>query len=973
MTVNQNVRRAVRYALALSAVALFGAGAAVAHAKPAPAPKPASAAAGPAAPAASPAASGTSTLQTIVVTGSLITQTSVETPNPVQVISKAQLLQSGYTNMSDILRNISANGANTLSQSFSFAFASGGSGVSLRGLTLGDTLTLIDGEQSVPYPLLDDNEREFVDVSSIPFTAVKQVQILKDGGSALYGSNAIAGVVNVILRKQYQGFQVTGSTGTSSHWDGTTEHVGFIGGHGDLATDGYNWYLSGDFRHQDQILHSSRTGLWNTQNFTPFGGYNVTPGANPLEDPNVAVPASLTGYLINPNTATGLPYYYYPGCSAVAQQLDRCTFTGNASQLQPSSTNIDLLGKFTKELAGGWQFGLQASWFDSRTDQVGGYQSTAYPFGTTLIGLIPGQAPLVNTYPIITVPASYPGNPFGAAAPLVYNFPELGQTTTDVNTNTYRLLASLSGTVAGWQIKGTAGAMYAKMDMRVSGEIMPAALQTALNNGYTLGSPTGASLFAPTWESTPTSNMDLIDIHGTHKLLQMPGGPLSLAVGVQWIKYGNDNIPPYAVSHAIQAGNNAFARGNEYDRAVFAELQGNPIKQLTLDAQARYDNYKGFGSHVSPNFGLKFTPWRWVALRGTWGEGFRAPSVAEGISSGEAFGEGTIPDPVLCPTPVPNGTVAGPGDYAATCEWALTGVLLSNPHLKDVTSTNWTAGIILQPVRQFSASVDYYNIKVKNDIVGANSLSGFTNYLRGPTVPLGYCPTSFTNGCTASQLVTQTTPVGTIVEASYPYENASSTQVSGYDVDLKYHWSWGRIGRFTGEAEWTHELTYKLALNGTTYELAGTHGPASVSGDTGNPKDRFNVRLSWNRGRWTVTPSVNFVGHFTITDPSSGFNTCGEALAYVGNFPYIASGPVPANQRQFCTVGYFLETNLYTAYQVNDNLQLHVSVRNLFNKQPPVDVMTYGGGSYFYPYDPAFSQDGAVGRFMSIGFTYDMD
>jgi iron complex outermembrane receptor protein len=918
-------------------------------------------------------------LQQIVITGSLIESTAIETPNPVTVLTSKDLIRSGYTNISDVLRNIPANGMGTLSQSFSFAFASGGSGVALRGLTLGDTLTLIDGEQSVPYPLLDDDEREFVDVSSVPFTAVQQVQILRDGGSALYGSNAIAGVVNVILRKTYQGLMVSATSGTSQHWDGTTEHLGFIGGHGDLGTDGYNWYVSGDFRHQDQILAGNRSGIWDTLNFTPWGGNNVTPGANPAEDPNVAVANSSTGYLVDPNTASGLPYYFFPGCDALSQALDKCTYGSPQGQLQPSSTNIDLLGKLTKTLGSDWEFGLQASWFDSRTDQQAQLGSTAYPFGTTLIGLQPGQAPIINTYPIITVPANYapggvPANPFGAPAPLVYAFPELGPTSTDVNTNTYRLLASLTGDAAGWKIKGTIGAMYARMDLKNYGEIEPAALQTALNNNYDLGSSMGASLFAPPWESTPTSNMDLLDVHGTHKLFAMPGGPLTLALGAQWIKFGNNDIPPYTVTHGIQAGNDAFARGNEYDRAAFAELQGRPIKQLTLDAQARYDNYKTFGSHLSPNFGVKFTPWRWIAVRGTWGEGFRAPSVAEGVSSGFAFGEGGFQDPALCPVTPPAGTIAGPGDFSSQCNVAATGVLSANSHLKDVTSTNWTAGIILQPIDQLSASVDYYNIKVKNDIVGATSLTDYTGLFRGPAgIPLLYCPPSQVNGCAStSQEITAPTPVGTVTALTFPFLNANSTNVSGFDVGLKYHWNWGPFGGFTGAADWTHELTYQLISGGSTYELAGTQGPANVSGDTGNPKDRFTARLSWRRGPLTITPSVNFVGHFSITDPSSGVSTCGTAIAYIGNFPAVSSGPVPKDQQQFCTVGYFLETNLYASYQINGSLQVHASVRNFFNKPPPVDVMTYGTGSYFYPYDAAYAQDGAIGRFMSIGFTYEM-
>jgi iron complex outermembrane recepter protein len=918
-------------------------------------------------PSANP--SGSAPLQEVIITGSLIERTSIETPNPVQIISNKDLVQSGYTDISDVLRNISANGANTLSQSFSFAFATGGSGISLRGLTLGDTLVLIDGERSVPYPLLDDNERSFVDLSSIPFTAVERVDIQKDGGSALYGSDAIAGVVNVILRKEYQGFHVTAESGTSQHWDGTTEHIGFIGGQGDLASDGYNWYVSGDFRHQDQILAADRSGLWMNLNWTPWGGFNRTPGAA-ASTSNNPYPASLTGYLINPNTTSGQPYAYLPGCDAVSQTLGRCAFNAPGAQIQPADTNIDLLSKFTKELGGGWELGLQLSWFDSKSEQVASYfgdlgygGGTGYATGgINDIGLAPGQPPNSIVYPIITVPANYPGNPFGVAAPLMYNFPELGETNTQVETNTYRMLASLGGTAAGWDIKGTVGAMYAKMDLTSYGNLNPAALQNALNNGYVLGSPDGTQLFATPEQTTPTSQLDLVDIHGTHKLFDMPGGPLDLAIGVQWFKEQHDETPPPSVESAAQFGDSIYVIGTEYDRAAFAELDGSPIKQLELDGQVRYDNYQTFGSDTTPKIGVKFTPWNWIALRGTWGKGFRAPSAAEGISSGEAFGEGSIPDPVLCPNP---SNANAPGNFPSTCTFPLTGVLTANPHLKDVTSTNWTTGLVLQPIEQASVTVDYYNIKVDNDIVGANSLSGYSNYVRGPQVVLPYVNAQ---GATVSQL----TPVGTILYAAFPYVNASSTKTSGYDVDLTYHWDAGVIGRFTGEATWTHELTYQLALvTGQVFDLAGTHGPASVSGDTGNPKDRIDVRLSWNKGPITITPSMSYISHFSITDPSAGpsATTCSEALAYDSNFP--SGTPITAATKGFCNVGYFLETDVYTQYQVTSNLELHASVTNLFNKAPPVDIMTYGSGSEFYPYDAALEQDGAVGRFFLVGVSYD--
>ncbi|MHB8815218.1 MAG: TonB-dependent receptor plug domain-containing protein, partial [Steroidobacteraceae bacterium] len=324
----------------------------------------------------SAAGSAAAQLQEVVITGSLIARTSVETANPVQVVTSKDLVQSGYTDISTVLKNITANGANTLSQSFSGAFAAGASGISLRGLTVGDTLVLIDGERSVPYPLLDDNQRSFVDLASIPFTAVESVQVDKNGASAVYGSDAIAGVVNVLLKKEYQGFMVSGEGGTSEHGEGTTEHLGIIGGQGDLSADGYNWYVSGEFRHQDQVLSSHRSGLWDTLDWTPFGGTfgGVSDiGASLANNPVFPYPDSTTGYFIDP--ASGNIVDYLPGCNAVQQSMNKCLAIDPDAQLVPPTTRVNMLGKFTKKLSAGWTLGLQASWFNSSSEETAGYVS----------------------------------------------------------------------------------------------------------------------------------------------------------------------------------------------------------------------------------------------------------------------------------------------------------------------------------------------------------------------------------------------------------------------------------------------------------------------------------------------------------------------------------------------------------------------------------------------------------------------
>src|SRR5258705_177502 len=168
------------------------------------------------------AQTGVTPIERIEVTGTNIRRVDSETPSEVQVITSEQMIKSGYTSVSQILRDLTANGQGTLSQSFNRAFAGGASGVALRGLSVGATLVLIDGYRMASYPLSDDTQRGFVDISSIPFVAVDRIEVLLDGASAVYGSDAIAGVVNVILKKDFKGTNVNATGGTTTKGGGTT-------------------------------------------------------------------------------------------------------------------------------------------------------------------------------------------------------------------------------------------------------------------------------------------------------------------------------------------------------------------------------------------------------------------------------------------------------------------------------------------------------------------------------------------------------------------------------------------------------------------------------------------------------------------------------------------------------------------------------------------------------------------------------
>jgi iron complex outermembrane receptor protein len=922
------------------------------------------------------------TLQEVVVTGSLIRRTDTETPSPVQVISAQDIVNSGYSTVSDVLRTLSANGQGTLTQSFNQAFAGGGAGVALRGLTVGATLTLIDGERMVAYPLSDDGQRTFVDVSDLPFNAVDHIEVLKDGASAIYGSDAIAGVVNVILKKTYTGFEAGAEAGTSEKNDGTTEHFTSIAGMGDLGSDGYNAFVTLEFRHQDDILlsHRSSDNLANLD-YTGVGGLNTTPGA--WTNPTIPYPGSISGYLVNPNTTSGLPYAFLPGCTQALADANKCTYALNGLQLQPTTENINVLGRLTVALPSDWEFVATASYFKSEAEQIGPTypgalnDGTGYPGGLFNVAIGPGQNPTVIPSPplVITVPANYPGNPFGAAAPLVYNFHELGLLSDFFDTDTYRLFGNLKGTAFGWDVDGSAGIMYATTNQQIYGGINPTALQAALNsptNPYIVGinaTGAGSGAFSPVETTNDTDTLDVLDLHASRKLFDLPGGPLSLGLGAQFTRRVLNALAPAAVSSGEVSGNNAFAVGSQDDTAGFAEITALPFKGLEADAAIRYDHYNTYGGSSTPKFGLKWTPFDQISFRGTYSQGFRAPNPAESGESGEGFFAATIADPTLCPNPAKANS---PGNYPSQCAVDLLGVQNSNHSLLPERSSSYTGGIIFQPIKPVSVSVDYYDIKINRDIISSFELGGLASlagvnipgaaFIRGPPVKLPYV---LPNGT----ITTQTTPVGEILYQPYPYVNASQDNTNGLDIDLKANFDLGP-GKLTAELNYTHVFEYNLEAFGTTFHLAGTHGPSGISGDTGNPQDRGVFALTYETGPLSITATTNYISSISVIDPSAGQFTCAEALE--SNFTseygakFLSGATFPSS---LCKVGSFTDEDLYVAYKLTKHFMVHGQILNLFGTQPPLDVVTYGGGGGS-AYDAALHQAGAVGRFFMVGGNY---
>jgi outer membrane receptor protein involved in Fe transport len=221
-------------------------------------------------------------VEEIVVTGSLFRRTDTETPSPVTVLTSQNLQRAGMTTATDAIRSVSADGAGSIGTGFQSGFSAGGSAVSLRGLGVSSTLVLVDGLRSANFPINDDGHNAYVDLNSIPFSLIDRIEVLKDGASSSYGADAIGGVVNLILKKQFEGVSGSAEFGQSQERDARHQRFDLTLGYGDYAEKGWNFYVNGEYQKDGRVSSHSRGFPYNTQDLRPIGGLdNNTADSSP--------------------------------------------------------------------------------------------------------------------------------------------------------------------------------------------------------------------------------------------------------------------------------------------------------------------------------------------------------------------------------------------------------------------------------------------------------------------------------------------------------------------------------------------------------------------------------------------------------------------------------------------------------------------------------------------------------------------
>jgi iron complex outermembrane receptor protein len=930
MTVNQPVRHAVRRALAIGAIAALSAGSFAAHAAQSDAPKPiavkttttktnatqatptqapillAQATTVPAPASAAPPA----VLQTVVVTGTLIARPQAETAEAITIVKADVLKAQGVVNVEQALNTLTNNVPAINISSTVGSFSGGGTYANLRGIGQGRTLVLLDGQR------LADNATNgnAVDLSGIPFSAIDSIQVLREGASALYGSDAIAGVINFITKKDYQGGEVQLNFDQPQEKGGSSGYGNFTFGHGDLVSDGYNFMVTGSYTEQQQVRAAWRS-------FTSQGFYPA------LGSPETNDPGTWPGTITDANENNWQPGY--PACTGNNYLT---TFFGNcayryqaATDLVPKSSEGSGLATLTKALPGNNT--LQLQYLETRSEVNGWSGPMFYQFAMT-----PQNNP--TYYPTaagLTCEGTCSAPPaLGGPITVSWTDPTNNRYAGDLNTEN-RALLTFSGSNADWDYKLGADYSTNKSDQRNTGGIPDEALLATgidpttelplinnLINPFGPQSAAGEALINSSYLNGTYANGEMkrwsFDGSATHPLGDAfnSGTPATVALGfsVEGENFSFATTPYNDLTHVATGFTDTSVEGSRTTQALFMELDVPLSQSLDLDVSDREDRYSDFGTTNNGKVAVRFQPFNFLTLRGTASTGFRAPTLFDLYQPNnvEASTSGTMgTNNPFCSPPEASGVW-----IAATCGTQGLGLFGGNRQLTPETSQNFDFGAIIAPIRNMGITLDYYRLLVKNAIGTI------------PAEAIYADPTEFASDIVTNDKGTLTPSIAegafctpyTLASCGYVLQNQQNTggvTTNGLDLSVQYlqHTA---FGTFREDLEGTTVTQFRLRLY--------------------NGAPALNL-VGWNQGGPLNPPAFRWQHELRIDWTSPG-TMWGGGLSNRFYSSYIDEFNIgPSNNGPQRTVGSQSTWDAYASYTPIRSLTVLFGVQNLFNTNPP--------------------------------------
>lgn len=817
----------------------------------------------------------------VTVTGSNIKRAAKEGSSPIETISAAEIKASGAKTVVELMKMVPAVGADGFNDnSAQNGFSRGVATASLRNLTSSSTLVLLNGRRIAPSAWANPNNGSstIYDLNSIPVSAIERVEIFKDGASAVYGSDAVAGVVNFITKTDYNGLDV--SIRASANDDGEFARRGatLSTGFGNMGSDGYNVLFSADFSQRDAT--SLRDGSADIQ-ADQYRAINLR--LNPFSSSLSNQPLFYRNYLGTTAAPVFLPSSgVYPAANLVIQtagcpanRLISAPFdTGVAATLGITSgsslrdrtfCNYDLNNDYDVQTKGEDASFISRGTFRINADTSAfgelGYSRSVRNFRSAPITLDALSGPVTNFllgatgapyYPVL--PIGHPDNPFpDKEAGVRYRFENHPQNN-DVTSKQSRVLGGIKGIAGTWDWEtAVLWNRSERTDVATGYLALPVIRQ--LLTGRTLASIAADPALSPTLTNQGTSEILMWDAKVSTEFGSLPGGPIGFATGVEYRKEKLDIVPDAITARGDVFGlSNTVVHGQRDVKSAFFEFRTPFLKNFEMDFAGRVDAYEGIKTNFVPKVGAKWTVTDSLALRSAYSEGFIAPTLSQ-IRPGGVQYFVTSFDPIRCQedgiTPVAGATIAD-------CPKSMAGQGDGNPNLKPEKSKTYSLGMIYSPLSNVDLLIDAYKISKTNEVALVSSDDVINNPNKYPPGSVSRGPNNLTDG--------NGVPIpntGSLIYVKTPWINQGSTSTSGIDLEVKVRNSLGELGRLTSSLRANYVLSYRHAeLPGyPTHNVVGTNGGYADWANTLGSIPRVKLRLasSLESGAHKFNGAVNYV------------------------------------------------------------------------------------------------------------------
>jgi iron complex outermembrane receptor protein len=827
-------------------------------------------------------------LEEVLITGSYIKSSGSDEASPIDVIDSEYISRSGAFTVSELTAKLSVNsGSENQADSFTSGTTQGTSNINLRGLGLSSTLVLINGKRQTLAAARANDGSVFVDTSTVPVAALERIEILKEGATSAYGSDAIAGVVNYILKKDFDGFEVNAAYQTTADDNQDTTNASALWGFGNDAT---RVLLSAYIMRQDPLSASDRPYLVDNANSTLgrsfiltapdvvdsgdwAGSYN--PGEN-VPDPN----CDANGGIIVPQASGSRCGFAYGPRFNIVNKEERNQFYGNITH------------DFSDTLV------LTAELGYTDNEVKDNPQSPSYP-NLSFPAVLPGNAGSPFNVPVVWL-----GRPLGS---------DFGSPNAPRKSETWRAVLGLEGEFNdNWNWNGSV--TYSENERTA---IQPDTIASRLTAGLNgVGGPNGDTTFN-VFDSSANSqemidyisvdtktkrktDLTVVDFVTTGDVFEMGAGPVGFAAGFQYRgeSYSEDRNEIYTQQIDPETGDPIpvdliFLGGGipvDEDRdsyAVFAEMQMPLTENLEVNLAVRYEHLDTDES-VDPKLSVRWQAMDSLVLRGSVSTAFREPSLAQFYSQ-ETSLQG-IQDFN------PDGTAKGGAVFIRVNA-------AGNPELDPEKSTNYNFGAIWSPTDSFDMRIDYWRFEYEDVITVESAQGKIIADLNGPDILRLAGDNSQLVGINAN------------------YFNASNVDTDGLDLSANYIIDGNNAGEFGIHLNGTHFLSYEIpTASGGTQDVAGFFNYNSFARSI--PETKVNLNFDWTLGN----------------------NSAAIMVYWVDSYKTTRAVPEGSSQK----IDDWTTVDLQYAYNLqfdNSEAVLSLGVKNVFDEKPPV---VYDGVNFSY-------------------------